>query len=410
MTHRVVITGMGIVSPLGCDVDLAYNNAVAGLNAIEHLEEMETAVKVGARVLGYDASKHLSKIEARRQDLFSQYAVYAALEAYNDSGIEGAIDPEDLGVIMGTGMGGMQTFARDLNRAFEGGYGKIPPMFIPMIIPNIAAGNVAIKLNAKGHCSCVTTACSAATNAIGDAYRMIKHGDIKAMVAGGSEAGLNPYTLAGFNALTALSTTNDPNNASRPFDQTRDGFVLGEGAGVFIMETLEGALERGAHIYAEVVGYGTTCDAHHITAPSGEGAVRAMKMALREANMAPSDIDYINAHGTSTPLNDLFETNAIKEVFEDYANKVSISSTKSMHGHALGGTGGIEAILSVKTILGNKIPPTINLKNQDPECDLDYTPNYYKEKDVKTAMSNSLGFGGHNAILIFKEYGENNEA
>lgn len=406
MNHRVVITGMGIVSPLGSNVDDAYANAIAGFNAIEVLEEMETAVKVGARVRDFDALKYQTKMEVRRQDLFSQYAVYASKEAFIDSGLEGNIDPVDLGVIMGTGMGGMQTFARDLNRAFEGGYAKIPPMFIPMIIPNMAAGNVAIALNAKGHCSCVTTACSAATNSIGDAFRMIKYGDAKAMVAGGTEAGLNPYTLAGFNALTALSKTEDPNTASRPFDETRNGFVLGEGAGALILEELDHALARGAHIYAELVGYGSTCDAHHITAPSGEGAVRAMNQALKEANISPSDVDYINAHGTSTPLNDQFETRAIKEVFGDDAYKVSISSTKSMHGHALGGTGGIEAILSVKTINKGIIPPTINLLNPDPDCDLDYTANVSKERDVSIAMSNSLGFGGHNAILVFRKYGE----
>lgn len=406
MNHRVVITGMGIVSPLGSNVDDAYANAIAGFNAIEVLEEMETAVKVGARVRDFDALKFQTKMEVRRQDLFSQYAVYASKEAFIDSGLEGNIDPVDLGVIMGTGMGGMQTFARDLNRAFEGGYAKIPPMFIPMIIPNMAAGNVAIALNAKGHCSCVTTACSAATNSIGDAFRMIKYGDAKAMVAGGTEAGLNPYTLAGFNALTALSKTEDPNTASRPFDETRNGFVLGEGAGALILEELDHALARGAHIYAELVGYGSTCDAHHITAPSGEGAVRAMNQALKEAKINAADVDYINAHGTSTPLNDQFETRAIKEVFGEDAYKVSISSTKSMHGHALGGTGGIEAILSVKTINEGIIPPTINLTNPDPECDLDYTANVSKERDVSIAMSNSLGFGGHNAILVFRKYGE----
>lgn len=406
MSHRVVITGMGIVSPLGSNVDVAYNNAISGMNAIEVLEDMETAVKIGARVRDFDALKYQTKMEIRRQDLFSQYAVYASKEAFIDSGLEGNIDPVDLGVLMGTGMGGMQTFARDLNRAFEGGYQKIPPMFIPMIIPNIAAGNVAIALNAKGPCSCVTTACSAATNAIGDAYRMIKYGDVKAMVAGGSEAGVNDYTLAGFNALTALSKTEDPNYASRPFNGTRDGFVLGEGAGALVLEELDHALNRGAKIYGEIVGYGSTCDAHHITAPSGEGAVRAMNLALKEANIKASDVDYINAHGTSTPLNDLYETNAIKEVFGEDAYNVSISSTKSMHGHALGGTGAIEAILSVKTINEGIIPPTLNLDTPDPELDLDYTANVAKEKDVKIAMSNSLGFGGHNAILVFRKFGE----
>jgi 3-oxoacyl-[acyl-carrier-protein] synthase II len=264
---------------------------------------------------------------------------------------------------------------------------------------------VAIALNAQAHCSCTTTACSAGTNAIGDAYRWILNGDADVMVAGGSEAGVCPQTLAGFSALTALSTNPDPNSACRPFDKERDGFVLGEGAGVLILEELEHAKARGAKIYAEIVGYGSMCDAYHITAPSGKGAINAMKMALNDAGIDASAIDYINAHGTSTPPNDKFETYAINEVFGSYASDVSISSTKSMHGHALGGAGGIEAILSIKTIENSKIPPTINYQNIDEDCNLDYTPNKFKEREVNCAMSNSLGFGGHNAIIIFRKYG-----
>ena len=408
MKKRVVVTGMGIVSPLGCDVSEAYENAIAGMNAVETITSFDVAdlkVKIGAPVRGFDALKHMSKRDARRQDLFSQYAVYASVEAFNDSGLEGHISPDDIGVLIGTGMGGMQTFAKDLKTSFEKGYSKIPPMFIPMIIPNMAAGNVAIALNAQNHCSTVTTACAAGTHAIGDAFRLIQYGEAKAMVAGGSEAGLSPYTLAGFNALTALSNNPDPKKASRPFDLERDGFVLGEGSGILILEEYEHAVNRGAKIYAEVVGYGSTCDAYHITAPSGVGAVKAIQKSLLDAGLKASDVSYINAHGTSTPLNDKFETQAIKDVFGEDAYNVSISSTKSMHGHALGGTGGIEAVLSIETIMNGVIPPTINLDNPDPECDLDYTPNVSKKRNVSVAMSTSLGFGGHNAVLVFKKVG-----
>lgn len=405
MKKRVVITGMGIVSPLGCDVETAYANAIAGMNAIKEIDSFDTSdlkVKIGAQVLDFDAEKHLSKREIRRQDLFSQYAVYAAKEAYLDSGIEGHINPEDIGVIVGSGMGGMQTFAQDLNKAFDGGYSKIPPMFIPMIIPNMAAGNVAIALNAQGHCTCVATACAAGTHAIGDGYRMVANGDQVAMVVGGSEAGVSPYTLAGFNALTALSRNEDSSQASKPFDKDRDGFVLGEGAGILILEEREHALARGAKIYGEMAGYGSTCDAYHITAPSGVGAQRAMANAIKEAGISNNQLDYINAHGTSTPLNDEFETKAIKAVLGEDAYNVSISSTKSMHGHALGGTGGIEAVLTVKTIQEDMIPPTINFTDGG-ENDLDYTPNVAKARIVNYAMSNSLGFGGHNAVIIMKK-------
>ena len=410
MKKRVVITGLGIVSPLGNDVELAYENALAGKNCIAKIEDFDTSelkVKIAAQVKDFEPLKYLPKTEVRRQDLFSQYAVYAASEAYQDSGLD--VDnhrPEDLGTLVGTGMGGMQTFVRDLNKTFEKGISKIPPMFIPMIIPNMGAGNVAIALNAKNHCSCTTTACSAGTNAIGDAFRWIQNDGAKIMIAGGSEAGVCPQTLAGFNALSALSTNEDISSASRPFDKNRDGFVLGEGAGILILEELEHAKARGAKIYAEIVGYGSTCDAFHITSPSGEGAINAMKNALNDADIKSDVIDYINAHGTSTPLNDKFETFAIREVFGNSLDKLSISSTKSMHGHALGGAGGIEAVLTVKTIEKDSIPPTINYQTFDEECNLDYTPNFKKNKTVNYAMSNSLGFGGHNAIIIFRKYGE----
>ncbi len=405
MSRRVVVTGLGIVSPLGSDVDSAYTNAINGVSGIVDLVGIEydgLKVKIAGVVKDFDAKKHLTGRDIRRQDLFSQYAVYAAKEAFLDAGFED-VNLERVGVLLGTGMGGMQTFARDLNKAFEGGFGKIPPMFIPMIIPNMASGNVSIALGAKGHSSVVTTACAAGTHAIGDAFRMIKHGYADVMISGGTEAGVNPYTLAGFNALTALSTNEDATKASRPFDKDRDGFVLGEGAGILVLESYDSAKSRGAHIYAEVVGYGSTSDAYHITAPNGDGAIMAMKEALKEAGMEPKDISYINAHGTSTPLNDQFETKAIKSVFGDDAYNVAISSTKSMHGHALGGTGGIEAVLSIKTIEKGIIPPTINYEKADENCDLDYVPSVSRKADVKAVMSNSLGFGGHNAILIFKK-------
>ncbi|MEG0283598.1 MAG: beta-ketoacyl-ACP synthase II [Erysipelotrichales bacterium] len=410
MEKRVVISGLGIVSPIGNKVDEAYQNAIDGKSGITYVDAFDTSdlkVKIGATIKDFDPSKYLSKRDIKRQDLFSQYAVYAANQAYEDAGLDKyTMNRDDIGVMMGTGMGGMQTFSKDLYTSFEKGYNRIPPMFIPMIIPNMAAGNVAISLDAQGHAGCTTTACSAGTNAIGDAFRMIARGDAKVMIAGGSEAGICPHTLAGFNALSALSTCEDPTKASRPFDANRDGFVLGEGCGVLILEELEHALSRGARIYAEIIGYGSTCDAYHITAPSGKGAIKAIQKALDDASIEASDIDYINAHGTSTPLNDKFESDAIKEVFKDNAYNVAISSTKSMHGHALGGAGGIEAVLSIKTIENGVIPPTINFETEDEECDLNYVPNNAIKKDVKYAMSNSLGFGGHNAILIFRKYGE----
>lgn len=409
MKRRVVVTGMGIVSPLGNDVNEAFDNAINGVSGVEVVTSFDTSdlkVKIAATVKDFDAKKHLSNREIRRQDLFSQYAVYAALEAYADSQLNNSNDPKRTGVIVGTGMGGMQTFAKDLNSAFEGGYKKIPPMFIPMIIPNMASGNVSIALNAKGHTSTVTTACAAATHAIGDSYRLIQDGYADVMITGGSEAGVNPYTLAGFNALTALSSNPDPSSASRPFDKERDGFVLGEGAGILILEEYESAKKRNAHIYAEIVGYGSTNDAFHITAPNGEGARDAMIEALNDAKLLAKDITYINAHGTSTPLNDKFETEAIKQAFKEFAHTTLVTSTKSMHGHALGATGAIEAILSIKSINNNVIPPTINFENKDEDCDLNYVFNEKRNVLVKSVMSNSLGFGGHNAVIIFKEVEE----
>lgn len=406
MKKRVAVTGLGIVSPLGCDVETAYKNAVEGYNAvgeITYFDTTEYAVKLAAQVKDFTPEKHLSKKDIRRQDPFCQYAMYAAKEAWEDAGIkENDYDPEETGVIIASGIGGIQTIAKDLKILDDDGPNRMPPMFIPMIISNMAAGNVAIALNAKGHSESVSTACAAATNAVGDAYRWIASGDAQIMIAGGSEAGITECCLAGFHAIKAMSTTNNPDTASRPFDKNRDGFVLGEGAGILILEEMEHAKKRGARIYGEIVGYGSACDAFHMTAPSGDGIRLAMKKAMREANIQPEDVDYINAHGTSTNMNDLYETNAIKDVFGPAAYDVSISSTKSMHGHALGATGSIEAILTLKAMEKSMIPPTIHYETPDEECDLDYTPNIAKERNIAYAMSNSLGFGGHNASILFK--------
>lgn len=410
MSRRVVVTGLGVASSLGCDPNTVYENAINGVCKIKIVEGLpeELKIKIAAPMdESFDPLKYMEKKELRRMDLFAQYAVYAAKQAYEDAGLNSEnVNPEDFGVIMGSGMGGMKTFARDLYTAWTKGINKLPPMFIPMIIPNMAAGHVAIALNAQNHCSCTATACSAGTNAIGDAFELIKNNRADVMVAGGSEAGVGDLTLSGFNALTALSRNPDPLKACRPFDLNRDGFVLGEGSCALILEELEHAKKRGAKIYAEVVGYGSMCDAHHITAPSGKGAVNGIKQAMKEANIKPEQLDYINAHGTSTPINDVFETNAIKEALGDAAYDVAISSTKSMHGHALGGAGGIESLITVKTIENGIIPPTINYETPDPECDLDYTPNKAVKRDVEYAMNNSLGFGGHNAFVIFRKYGE----
>lgn len=410
MKQRVVVTGMGIVSALGSDVDTAWKHAVNGESGIQSIQRFDTSpfkVKVAAEVQGFEPEKHLSKQDIRRQDLFSQYAVYASKEAYEDANLNPeTLDAHRIGCVIGSGMGGMTTFANTVEKAHDLGYRKVSPMFIPTVIPNMAAGNVSIAVNAKGPSFCVSTACASAAHAIGSAMRMIQYGEQDVVLTGGCEAPIDAYSVAGFSALTALSTQVDPDKASRPFDKERDGFVLGEGAGILVLESLDHALSRGAKIYGELVGFGSTSDAYHITAPSGEGAARAMDLALKDANLMPESIDYINAHGTSTVMNDAYETEAIKSVFNEHARKLSISSTKSVHGHALGATAAIEAILSIKAMQSNTVPPTINLNNPDEACDLDYTPNTSKQKSIQAVMSNSLGFGGHNAVLVFRKYEE----
>ena len=340
-------------------------------------------------------------------DRFAQFAVAASIMAVKDADLDiNEENSERIGVWIGSGIGGMETFETQHNNFLQKGYRRVSPFFVPMLIPDMAAGQVSITLGARGVNSCTVTACATGTNSIGDAFKVIQRGDAIAMITGGAEAPITNMSVAGFCANTALSTNPDPKTACRPFDADRDGFILGEGAGIIVLEELEHALARGAHIYAEIVGYGSTGDAYHITAPApgGEGGARAMKMAINDGGLKPEEIDYINAHGTSTGYNDKFETAAIKSVFEDHATKLAISSTKSMTGHLLGAAGGVEAIISVLSIKEGIIPPTINYHTPDPECDLDYVPNEARKQDINVALSNSLGFGGHNATIVFKKF------
>ncbi|MGF9892356.1 beta-ketoacyl-ACP synthase II [Priestia megaterium] len=407
---RVVVTGLGGLTPIGNDVETAWKNAVAGVSGVGPLTRLdadEFPAKVAAEVKDFNVEDFIDRKEARKMDRFTQYAMVAALAAVKDADltITEEIAP-NVGVWIGSGIGGMETFENQYSTLLEKGARRVSPFFIPMMIPDMATGQVSIALGAKGVNSCTVTACATGTNSIGDAFKVIQRGDADVMVTGGTEAPITRLSIAGFCANKALSTNPDPATASRPFDKDRDGFVMGEGAGVIVLEELEHALARGARIYAEIVGYGSTGDAHHITAPApgGEGGVRAMRHAIEDAGLQPSDIDYINAHGTSTGYNDKFETMAIKEVFGDHAQKVAISSTKSMTGHLLGAAGGVEAIFSVKAIQDGILPPTINYQTPDQECDLDYIPNKARKQEVKAVLSNSLGFGGHNATIIFKKY------
>ncbi|MDP4085124.1 MAG: beta-ketoacyl-ACP synthase II [Bacillota bacterium] len=408
--RRVVVTGIGAVTPLGNDVDTTWKNIVEGKSGIGPLTRVnadEYPAKVAGQLNDFDPTLFMDKKDARKMDRFTQYAVAASLMAVKDANL--TITDENaprVGVWIGSGIGGMETFEQQYEIFLQRGYKRVSPFFVPMLIPDMATGQVSITLGAKGFNSCTVTACATGTNSIGDAFRVIERGDADVMVTGGAEAPITKMSVAGFCANTALSTNPDPNTASRPFDKNRDGFVIGEGAGIVVLEELEHALARGANIYAEIVGYGATGDAYHITAPApgGEGGVRAMRMALKGSGLNPEDIDYINAHGTSTAYNDKFETIAVKEVFGEHAYKLAMSSTKSMTGHLLGAAGGVEAIFSVLAIRDSILPPTINLETPDPECDLDYVPNKARKKELKTVMSNSLGFGGHNATIILKKY------
>jgi 3-oxoacyl-[acyl-carrier-protein] synthase II len=408
--RRVVVTGIGAVTPLGNDTETTWNNLIAGVSGIGPLTRVNAddfPAKVAAEVKDFDPTNFMDKKDARKMDRFAQFAVAASIMAVKDSGLDINEENSDrIGVWIGSGIGGMETFETQYQNFLNKGYRRVSPFFVPMLIPDMAAGQVSITLGARGVNSCTVTACATGTNSIGDAFKVIQRGDALAMVTGGAEAPITNMSVAGFCANTALSTNPDPKTACRPFDANRDGFILGEGAGIIVLEELEHALARGAHIYAEIIGYGSTGDAYHITAPApgGEGGARAMKMAINDGGLKPEEIDYINAHGTSTGYNDKFETAAIKEVFADHAKRLAISSTKSMTGHLLGAAGGIEAIISVLSIKEGIIPPTINYVTPDPECDLDYVPNEARKQDITTALSNSLGFGGHNATIVFKKY------
>ncbi|EHD1579240.1 beta-ketoacyl-ACP synthase II [Listeria monocytogenes] len=406
---RVVVTGIGAVTPIGNDAETSWENAKKGVNGVAKMTRLnpdDFPVKIAAELKDFDVEKYLEKKEARKMDRFTHYAIASAEMAVQDSGL--VIDDSNanrVGVWIGSGIGGMETFETQYEIFLNRGHRRVSPFFVPMMIPDMGSGQVSIRFGAKGINSTTVTACATATNSIGDAFKVIERGDADAMITGGAEAPITKMSLAGFTANKALSLNPDPETACRPFDKDRDGFIIGEGAGIVILEEYEHAKARGAKIYAEIVGYGATGDAYHITAPApnGEGAARAMKMAIDDAGLTPDKVDYINAHGTSTPYNDEYETQAIKTVFGDHAKKLAISSTKSMTGHTLGASGGIEAIFALLSIRDSIIAPTIHLKNQDEVCDLDYVPNEAREANVNVAISNSFGFGGHNATLVFKK-------
>ena len=411
MSRRVVVTGMGAVSPFGLGVRHLWDSILAGKSGISTISKFDTtnfSVKIGGEVKGLDPENFFSRKELSRLDDFAIYAIVAAEEALINADLqEGIPNMDRFGVILGSGVGGLTTMEKQNRKMVNRGPRAVSPFFIPMFIPDIAPGHISIRWGMKGPNYSVVSACASATNAIGDAYRLIQSNDADIILTGGSEAAITPIAYAGFSNMRALSINNEnPEKASKPFDKNRDGFVMGEGAGILILEEAEHAIARNAKIYGEVSGYGATGDAYHITAPSpgGEGAVRAMKRALNNSKIMEKDVDYINAHGTSTPFNDKNETNAIREVFGLHAQNISISSTKSMTGHLLGASGGIEAIICTLSIMENKIPPTINYETPDPECNLNYTPNITAERKVDVVMSNSFGFGGHNAVIILKKW------
>jgi len=410
---RVVVTGLGALTPIGNNTRAYWEALIAGKSGADKITFFDVSkynCKIGAEVKGFNPEDYFEKKEVKRMERFCQFAMVCAREALKDSGLTPeSIDLNRFGVLIGVGMGGIGLIEEQNEVLLTKGPDRVTPLLIPKIIPNMASGMVAIDLGLKGPNSCSVTACASGTNAIGDAYKIIQRGAAIAMITGGSEATITKLGLAGFDNMRAVTRRNDqPQKASRPFDRERDGFVIGEGSGILVIEELEHARTRGARIYCEIIGYGCSCDAYHLTAPSpmGEGAARAIKAALDDAGLQPSDIDYINAHGTSTPLNDKNETDAIKSVFGDHAYKLAVSSNKSMIGHLLGGAGGVEAVATVLTIVEGIIPPTINYEFPDPECDLDYVPNVARKSPVKTAISNSLGFGGHNAVIALRCYQE----
>jgi 3-oxoacyl-[acyl-carrier-protein] synthase II len=410
MKNRVVITGMGAITPIGNDVESFWNGIKEGKCGIDFITCFDTTdfkAKLAAEVKGFNPDESLDRRSAKRMARFCQLAVASAKEAVANSKLDlAALDQERFGVMVGSGIGGLGTIEEQHTKLMEKGPGRVSPMLIPMIISNMAAGNIAIEFGAKGICSNVVTACATGTNAIGEAFHLLQDDRVDIMITGGAESSITPLGIAGFTSMTALSTSTDPLRASIPFDKDRDGFIMGEGAGILILETLQHAQKRGAKIYGEVVGYGATCDAYHMTspAPGGEGGARAMKMAIKEAGIKPEEVSYINAHGTSTPPNDKLETEAIKNVFGEAAYKIPISSTKSMTGHMLGAAGSVEAIACIKAMEEGYIPPTIGYVNADPECDLDYVPNKGREAKLEYTLSNSLGFGGHNATILLKAW------
>jgi 3-oxoacyl-[acyl-carrier-protein] synthase II len=414
MKRRVVVTGMGAITPVGNDVAATWAAIKAGKPGgapITKFDHSTFPVHFAAEVKGFDPLGFMERKEAKRADLFAQYAIAASVQAMTDAGFDdpSKYDPERLGVIIGSGIGGLKTFEEQHDVYRERGQSKISAFFIPMFISDIAAGLVSMRYNAKGPNYATISACATSAHAIGDAYRTIQYGDADAVITGGSEATVTPMAIGGFANMKALSERNEsPETASRPFDATRDGFVMGEGGGIVILEELEHARRRGARIYAEIVGYGATGDAYHLTAPApeGEGAQRAMRIAMRDAGLTPADIDYINAHGTSTPANDLNETKAIKAVFGEHAKGVNVSSTKSMTGHMLGAAGAVEFIIGALATRENIVPPTINYHTPDPELDLNFTPNVAVKREVRAVLSNSFGFGGHNVTLAIKRHQE----
>lgn len=411
MKRRVVVTGLGLVTPNGIGVETAWKNICEGKSGIGLITRFDTngfETKIAGEVKDFKPEQYIEKKEIKKMDLFIQYALAATKEALEDAQLK--ITPENcerIGVIVGTGLGGLPNIEKYHQILMERGPSRVSPFFIPMVIANLASGHIAIQFGAKGPNTCVVTACATGAHCIGDAFRAISYGDADVIIAGGTEANITPLCVSGFNAMKALSTRNEePQKACRPFEKNRDGFVIGEGAGILILEELEFALQRKAKIYAELVGYGYTGDAYHITAPppDGEGAARCMKMAIKDAGLKPEEIDYINAHGTSTPLNDVTETIAIKTVFGEHAKKIPISATKSMTGHLLGAAGSTEAIFTILSIRDGILPPTINYEEPDPECDLDYVPNQARKQSIRVGMSNAFGFGGTNATLIFKKF------
>lgn len=410
MKRRVVVTGMGVITPIGHNVKDFWEGIKEGKLGIGEITRFDTTdykVKLAAEVKDFNVKEHMDPKSARRMELFSQYAVAAALEAFKDAGIDMTKeDPYRAGVIVGSGVGSMQSMEQNHEKLMQKGPGRVNPLFIPMMISNMAAGNISIQLGLKGKCTNVVTACASGTHCIGDGLRAIQYNDADIIVAGGAEAAVCPMGIAGFTGLTALSTSTDPKRASIPFDKDRDGFVLGEGAGILVLEELEHALNRNAHIYGEVVGYGATGDAYHITSPqeTGEGAAKAMSLAIEEAGIKPSSVGYINAHGTSTPYNDIFETRAICQVFQEAVKDVVVNSTKSMIGHLLGAAGAVESVVCLKSLEEGFIHQTIGLEESDPECVLNYAKGEPIQKEFDYALSNSLGFGGHNASILFKKY------